>query len=472
MSDQSPNIVWVTLESVRADHTSVHGYSRRTTPNLERIANDEQGAAFDNCFSQSMWTPASSASILSGTYLTTHKVGLDGKAEQPLPEHLDTFPNVLSENGFETACLTPNAYLSSATGLNKGFERFLWVNNTDLHKRRETIIPLFKYLARIRSYGNGFTTDGRKHNLTYPMMKILDSWTESLGRSDDPVFLYTHCPNPHHPYVPPRKYVDRFLDDTTLSTEEAIERCLDVYRTYDHLNDTIRDGCDLTDDEWAALKGLYDAEIAYADEFVGRLFDQVQSRFSGETIFVVTGDHGDLFGDHGVIGHNYVLDDGLTNVPLVTHGLDTGDAERDDMLQHIDVTNTLANVVGHPHDQFEGRDLRTDDLDFAISQKGYPDFGEELEQSPYFDVDDFHHTPLTAVRTREYKYLESSEKRELFALPDEETDVIDSHPEIADELHAVLKRTIDNPHPVIEDDAPSAEFTDEMKSQLSDLGYL
>lgn len=75
-------------------------------------------------------------------------------------------------------------------------------------------------------------------------------------------------------------------------------------------------------DEWDALKAMYDAEIAYADEFVGTPFNYVQRVTTGETVFVVTGDHGDPFGEQGVLGHDLVLGDNLTNVLMIVSAMD------------------------------------------------------------------------------------------------------------------------------------------------------
>ena len=464
-----PNIVWLTLESVRADHTTVHGYERDTTPNLQRIAEDPEGVALRRCFSQSMWTPASSASILTGTHLFRHGVGLDGSAERPLPDDLRTLPELLSERGYRTGCLSPNPYLGTATGLDRGFDDFRWLALTRLHRQRETIPPLLKYLARLRSYGPGATLDGQKHSLTYPLLQVVRKRIRSYARSDDPFFLYAHCPNPHHPYTPPRKWLDEYTDGLALSAEEALELSLDTFRTQEDMKRTIVEGCDFSPEEWAALRAMYDAEIAYADEFVGRVFEQVR-RTAGETVVVVTADHGDLFGEHGLLGHNLVLDDGLTHVPAVIHGLDGLDAADDGLAQHIDLTRTVAEYAGCTSDQFQGTDLRDGARDYAVSQRGEPDFESYLEHDPAFDTSRYHGAPVTAVRTEEFKYLHGADRQELFRLPDETTDVGEQHPEVEAQLRRRAEQLLDGMEtPTTTEES---EFDEEMKQQLADLGYL
>ena len=471
MSTDRANVVWITLESVRAANTSVCGYDRETTPNLSRIAAEPEGVSFRNCFSQSMWTPASSASILTGTYLFEHRVGYDGKAQEPLPSNVATLPELLRERGYQTACFTPNSYLSEATGLDRGFGRhYLSLLRRAFHDP-ETRAAALKYALRVREYGPGFSLDVQRHNQTYIMRESLKRWLDSLAADDDPFFLYTHCPNPHLPYAPPRKWIDRFTDEIEYSTREALELSLETYASRDRMIQRIVDGCSFSEDELEALKAMYDAEIAYADEFVGALFDYVRELNAGETVFVVTGDHGDLFGEQGVLGHNLVLDDHLTNVPMVVSGIDGLDHARDAVVQHIDVTRTLAERLGITHDQFTGVDLRTATPDAAISQRGIPHFDEYLEADPQFDTSRYHETPITALRTERFKYVKGSEKAELFELPDEETEVGDEYPAVRDDLDARVEERLLN---MTTRDAGEEEatYSAAMEQQLTDLGYL
>lgn len=310
-----------------------------------------------------------------------------------------------------------------------------------------------------------------KHNKTFVMQQCVNRWLEDLAAGREPFFLYTHCPNPHLPYTPPRKYLERFTDDIAYSAEEALEFSLSVYADRDEMIRRIADGCQFTEDERDALVAMYDAEIAYADEFVGSLFDTVQRLDTGDIVFVVTGDHGDLFGEQGVLGHNLVLDDHLTNVPMVVHGLDGLDPVRDEVIQHADVTKTVAERLGVSHEQFSGVALREGPPEAAVSQRGIAHFDEYLEADPAFDTARYHEEPLTAYRTAEYKFLSSADRRELFELPDEETDVSDRYPDVADRLNERVEATLQDMH-IRDASAGEAAYTDAMEQQLSDLGYL
>jgi arylsulfatase A-like enzyme len=220
---------------------------------------------------------------------------------------------------------------------------------------------------------------------------------------------------------------------------------------------------------------MYDAEIAYADEFVGRIFDLVRQQSDRDTLVVVTGDHGDLFGECGVLGHNFVLHDGLTNVPLVLYGFDEVGDLSDGVVQHVDVTRTVARRLGVDADQFVGRDLRNGPSQYAISQRGVPDFDPYLESDPEFDASRYHPDPMTAVRTQSAKYVHSADRSELFALPDEETPVGSDRPDLVAELDAVRRRRIGDLPPTrdqVDRNRDESAFTEEMTEQLADLGYL
>jgi uncharacterized sulfatase len=482
------NIVWVTLESVRVDHTTMGGYDRATTPAIQQLADERDAVDFENCFAHSMWTPASSASILSGMHLSDHGIGKEGTGMRSLPPNLTTLPARLAGAGYRTGCLSPNGYLSSANGLDRGFDDFYWLSKyledgslVDLAKSvlnvgsergrplDEKTRAFAKYALNVRSHGPGLTFDKDQHSLSYVMTDLAKQWVTSVAGGDEPFFLYAHIGNPHYPYSPPRPYRDRFLDSISMTESEATELVLDVYSSTDEIRQRNANGSSFTVEQWQAIETLYDAEIAYADYCVSEIVDHVRAAADGDTIFVVTADHGELFGEYGLLGHNLVLHDALVHVPLVVSGAGL-DCVGDELVQHADVTRTLAEIAGCGHDQFRGCDLRRETRDYSISQRGAADFDPFLDENPNFDTTYLHEDPVTAVRTPEFKYLSSEDKTQLFELPDEKTDVSDAHPQFVETLSRVVDDRVDWERPASE--TARADFTDEMREQLADLGYL
>ena len=458
-----PNVVWITVDSVRADHTNVGGYERDTTPNLARIADADRGLSFEHCISSGTGTPYSSASILTGTYPTRHGVKT---TNEYLPESLSTLPELLGRAGYRTACLSRNSYVSPGTGMDRGFDRFSWVSGSTILEA----VPyrtLVKYAANLWRHSAGLARDTAKYATPYVMNDVAKRWVRDL-RGEEPFFLYLHYNEPHRPYYPPLPYVDTYTDDIEISAAEAADFSIEVHR---RLDEHIAEGPDFTEGEWAALRAMYDAEIRYTDEMVGRLFDHVRSLDLGPTIFLITADHGELFGEHGLLSHKVVVDDALTHVPLVTHGFDGIGDRTDELVQQVDLTTTLAEMVGEGSDQLQGVDLRETTREHAVVQRGPFDFSLFTDHDPDFDAARFHHGTVHAVRTKQFRYERSDSLARLLDLPDEDTDVSEAHPDVAAELSATLDAWVEaNATPV--EARSDSRLDDAMREQLRDLGYV
>ncbi|WP_256289029.1 sulfatase [Halobellus inordinatus] len=456
-----PNVVWITLDSVRQDHTSMAGYRRDTTPHLERIGNGSASQSFSNAFSQGIWTLASSASILTGTYPSHHRVGFDSER---LGDELRTVAELFKDEGYHTACLSRNTHLSSATNLDRGFDDFKWIASSTL-LREAGVKTTLKYLLNIRRHSAGLTRDPAKHATPFVMNDLAKDMLDRYGSQSEPFFFYLHYNEPHRPYYPPLPFLNRYTEDIEMSPKEAADFAMWMHY---NLHEAVANGCDFTDEQWEALFAMYDAEIAYTDECIGRLYDYVQSLDLNDTIFVVTADHGELFGEGGMLAHKVLLDDALINVPLVLDGLDL-DAE--DFVQHVDIMQTILERIGADTTQLQGVSLDSSTRDHVITQRGAAEFDPFLEANPDFDVSRYHEPPLSCLRTRKFKYQRSADGEDLYHLPDESADVAEMYPEVHDELRSRLEVWLET------DGAPvstvaEAEFTDAMKRQLRDLGYV
>jgi arylsulfatase A-like enzyme len=109
ISHYQPNILWITLDSVRADHTSTHDYHRDTTPELQRIANHEVGNYFQNAIAHSNKTPTSVPSMLTGMSYSRHQM-IGTKRDAMLPDSIQTVPELLSPCGYQTIGISENVY--------------------------------------------------------------------------------------------------------------------------------------------------------------------------------------------------------------------------------------------------------------------------------------------------------------------------------------------------------------------------
>lgn len=457
-----PNIVWITLDSVRADHTTMGGYDRNTTPRISDIAQSIDGKYFDRCFSHGKYTLASTTSILTGTYPSRNQAGYE---HEVLPTNISTVPELLGDVGYQSAGFSSNRYVSSETGLDRGFDDFTWLHPSTLLSNVR-LSSLLRYGLNIRRHSAGFQMNPYKHATPYLLNRAVRNWVDSVA-DDRPSFIYLHYNEPHRPYYPPLPYLDEYTGSLSMDSTEAAEYSLSVHENLERI---VADGCSLSDQEMAALVAMYDSEIKYTDEMVGRAIDYIRSENDRKTIVVVTSDHGELFGEYGLLGHKFVLHDELTRVPLVTSGLDI-DYDSRSFVQHSDIINTILSDVGVDTEPIQGIDLRSEVRDRVINQDHDTDYGPFREHNPDYDVSRFHEGEVSALRTPKYRFHMSDEKSQLYELPDTTTDVSGGNREIASELCRELTEWLDTKGEPV-DAVTEAEYSEEMREHLVDMGYL
>lgn len=459
----SRSVLWITLESIRQDHTSLADHGRDTTPQLRSLARD--GRSFSDCHSHDIWTRASSASILTGYPSSAHRTW---SSDAKLPGAIRTIPESFRDASYRTACISPNANLSAATGLDRGFEHFHYLVRSTLLEEAGWR-SLAKWALNYRAHAGGATLDGNQHCIGYLSNAIAKRHIETAADTDEPLFLYLHHGDSHHPYVPPVAWRSRFADDRERSAASGIDLALEMSA---QLHEFIAREAPFTDDEWRVLTTLYDSTIAYVDSLVGDLVEYARARLP-DPIVVVTADHGELFGEHGLLAHMLVTDDAVSRVPLVVAGLD--DLPSSGLIQHADVMQAICNELDIDHPVPAGRDPRDTRRTYAVTQRGGKRARQKLEtiaaHNAAFPVGEFHSSDLTAVRTDRWRYQRSDDGAELFARDRETTDVSGEHPGPANRLDDYLTEwTQDVGRPVGRTE--EATFDDEMAAQLRDLGYL
>ena len=465
----SPNIVWVTIDSIRADRTTLGGYHRRTTPNMERIAESSGGDWFGNCISQTRWTPASTSSILTGTYLSTHQVGITSPDVEKLRPELRTAPELLSDRGYRSFGASTNQYFCSATDLDRGFDRFIFPTARNLH-RTVGLPAMVDYLRNITRYGPGLSTDLRSRNAVSMVAYAAKRWMRDVASDGDPFFTYIHFNKTHYPYNPPPYFLKPFAEEIGIPVETIMDHSDDIF---EDVFGRVADGLPLTGEEWASIEAAYDAELAYVDHIVGELFDYVRSEIDDDVIFVVTADHGEAFGEHGWIGHHVIVSDELVHVPLVVHGLPEISDQRDELVQHVDLMRTILEYAGCSSSQFEGINLADDTRSHALVQRAPRENDREklLDRNGDFETDLYRWDAVNCIQDKRFKLVTGEEGDELFELPDEETNVIDEYPDVAAELAAKLEEQLPR-FAVKGRGGERAEFDDAMYQRLSDMGYL
>ncbi|MFC7028078.1 sulfatase-like hydrolase/transferase [Halomicroarcula sp. GCM10025710] len=277
---------------------------------------------------------------------------------------VETIPEQLSAQGYRTACISPIAQVSEATGLDRGFDDFHYLNNDTLLQEAGPA-TMAKFLLNINRHSAGLTTDTKKHCIGYLGTEIAKRHIRQAERSGDPLFLYTHIGDSHHAYYPPKGWRTQFEADLELSLEEALAVSLDMS---DRLVEHIANGASFTDAEWNAIEVMYDQCLLYVDHLAGAIIDEARARLE-DPIIVVTSDHGELLGEQGLLAHMLVTNTAVSNVPMVVYGVD-GLNSSDELMQHADAMQMALAECDLPIPVPAGIDLRESERPFAVTQRG------------------------------------------------------------------------------------------------------
>lgn len=269
-ADARPDLVLITLDTTRADHLPFYGYFRPTAPRLTELA--AESVVFDRMIVPMATTLPTHTSMLTGVYPTEHgilaNVEHNGKRFVPT-ESLRTVTGWLAEQGYQTGAFVSSAPLNKKSGVHQGFQVFVDPPNGREQVRGEV------------------TADAAI------------GWIESATPA--PLFLWAHFYDPHNPFAPPEAYQELF------KTDEALERWLDERKvsptTKRPTGEVVRAKQSIN---------LYDAEIRYMDDQIGRLLAALDRRGRlDRTIIVVVGDHGESLNQHDEPGHGLVWQEQL-----------------------------------------------------------------------------------------------------------------------------------------------------------------
>jgi uncharacterized sulfatase len=381
-----------------------------------------------------------------------------------IPDELPLVPELLSQVGYETIGFCTNGQIDS---LCEGTDAFdVYVPNPirkNLHKVAG-FSSLIKFLLKLRQHSAGYTPSIDHLNVGYLLNEGIRKRASSAS---EPLFLYAHYKDPHFVYIPPLPYLREYTADLDVSPSEAVDIILDIK---DNIYEHVANGCDFTDIQWSVIHALYDASLSYTDERIGEIITHLRAQLD-DTVFVVTGDHGELLGEVGAFGHRFATHDAACHVPLVVDG-PTEIVNYDGHIQHIDVIRTLLAEVG-AQELPQGYDLRTQTREWSIVQHGEHRLHKHLEEvrniNPDFEFDRSHVGTLTSIRTDDYVYERSPENEWLYSLPDETSNVASEYPEIVESFREVCEEFDQR---LVTYSGQQTEISDERKKQLERMGYI
>lgn len=421
-----PNLVLITLDTLRADRLGAYGYDRDTSPVLDSLARD--GVRFEDAIAQATTTPASHASILTGLNPPRH--GLRKLYGQRLAGANETLAEILQAHGYATAAFVSALPLRHSVGLDQGFD--IYVDGSTEEDEPPKAARAGITNTRVRA------------------------WLEAAPAA--PIFLWVHYFDPHHPYFPPAAYRKRFgLEKMKLEASPAPR----------NTNRKRPSGVPIPPPNPKAAQrasDLYDAEIAYMDDAIGELLESLrEAGLLENAVLAYVGDHGEHMGESGYwFGHWDVLDE-TARVPMVIVHPERRYAGRvvEESVGTIDLVPTLLSWLGiEPGLDFDGIDL-TQALDSGNS-KPRPFYTEQLEFFPAVravrEGDWLLHHKLDSKQPTLYRRVQSGQ----------EPARVDDQPAVQARLEAALEVFLS---PAARHSSQKLMLPNEVRDQLRALGY-
>ena len=450
-----PNVVFLTLDTLRADALGCYGYPKAISPNIDKLS--RAGIRFDQAITGGSWTQAAFPVMLTSTYASMY-----GGCLGPLSPERPSPVEALAQHGYTTAAFSTSPLVSRTYGYQRGFAEFvdLHPGETDPGLRRlkggERLLrlPVTHSVARLL----GMRT--RPAQLYVSGAKLVDELTSWISGVEGPFFSWAHFMDIHWPYH----------REETLKSSGEIAR---AWQDLGHLHRANWNGESVNADQRAHYIDLYEKAVRYTDEQIGRLVEALERQgLLDNTVIVLVSDHGEEFLERGQWGHFETnLHDEILRVPLIIR-LPGGTSQRviQRQVRTLDLMPTILELCDcTPVEGMEGVSLAPlwegDDQGYSAQVA----IGEMWRD----------HWHIIAVRTEAFKYIwnsRSPDEPRLYALkddPGERTNVAGKYPQQARHFQELVEAhrrraaetSLNGSH-------AEPEMEADMLRRLRDLGYV
>jgi arylsulfatase A-like enzyme len=431
-------VLYIDLDCCRADHLSCNGYPRDTSPNIDRVA--REGVSFTRCYCANSPCVPSRASLFFGRHgfntgvVAHHGVGELYRRSDIYRGHWrdmerPTLPMHLWQHGLKTVTFSCFHDRHNAWWFTAGWEEVHTFTRKRGQERADEVNAAF--LPWLRQHGRE------------------DNW-----------LIHLHYWDIHSPYRVPEQLADKFRgqpapewpDQDTIERQQSLygpRTAVDLYTGYEGRN---RDGMSRpvpympdairTREDFILLVDAYDAAIAYADQHVGQVLDALDELgVLDETAIIVSGDHGDSFGEHGQYMDHGIANEPVHNVPMIVRwpGVTTRPGRCDSLIYGMDLAPTLCELLGlRVPARWDGRSFIS-----ALQGKEFPGW-------PYQVWDHGIYTFTRAVRTSDwlmirvlhpglYPYDEPIMLHDMRADPHQAVNLAAERPEVTSELTGLME---------------------------------
>lgn len=464
MTPEKLNLVFIVVDAGRRDRFGCYGYARGTTPEIDKLA--RQSTVFDRMIAPAPWTLPSHASLFTGLYSREH--GADRPALK-MRTGLVTLGEYLQRHGYASVFVSNNPLVSRRWGILDEASQVLLRRDFDRDYRRGVGT---KWARRVKTLLGAFDKGARATNhLVKDLLSTLHS----------PFFLFINYMECHWSYTPPRSFERRFVRRPYSVAQSAFHRVrMRRRRSWEPVPAD-------NQEELGLLSDLYDASLAYVDSRVGELLEILdRDGRADDTVVIITADHGENLGDHGLIGHGMHLYQTLLHVPFLARIPGRSPARIEGLVQLTDVFPGLCGLlgVGAPAHLVDRR-FAVNPFALAPGERGRPfAFAEwhqweaERLQKRLRKFPRFRSTPsMEAVQDEQFKLIvEPASGTELLfdlqADPGELHNQVDRAPEVKARLRGALEQWRSIFLPVGEAVSYTPEEERALEARLAELGYI
>jgi arylsulfatase A-like enzyme/Flp pilus assembly protein TadD len=392
------NVVLISIDTCRAEYLTCYGYPRKTTPNIDAIA--DNSIIFENVISPVPLTLPAHASMLTGTIPPYH--GVHDNFNYWLSDSNITLAETLKVNGFTTAAIISAFVMDSQFGLNQGFDIYYDRFDRKVNQPEDSERP-------------GWQTSF-----------LAENWLNQ--HKDQRFFLFLHYYDPHTKYEPPEPFTSKFADN------------------------------------------LYAGEIAYTDYCIAQVIQKLKDLgLFDSTLLIITGDHGEMLGEHREQEHGYFIYQSAIKVPLIFKLPQQRKSKNiKDTVSLIDIFPTICSLLNiQPPQNVQGKDLTT-----CFSGKHKPAeqryiYCESLTPTKYLC------NPLLGMISKDWKYIQTTRPELYDTNKDtaESINLIEKHPHRARILQDQLKQILEQSIPDADSDS-KAPMDEKTRKRLESLGYV
>ncbi len=370
MKKKKPNILFIVLDTHRVDRLGCYGYHRNTTPNLDEFV--KNSTLFKKAISPAQWTIPSHASMFTGEYPTTHSTI---QASDALSNQLVTIAEYAFQLGYKTVGFCNNPLVGVLdNGFRRGFQEFYNYggtvpsppkstgdnNKTFLSKIQDKFSSLIDRIATPIQQAVAISPEVLQialNPILVPLwtrfsnfkgntsMSIKDTTYYLNSSGSQPLFIFLNLMETHLPYTPPKNFIQKFgsivLDDPEAGNflrqynTQALKWLLPLENPHPAT-------------QAKTINDMYDAEVAYQDFLLNQLLSLLdQPEHRENTLVIIVGDHGEMLGEHQIMGHGLGVFNDLIHVPLIIRFPEQAKPKHiHHSVSTIRVFNTILDTIG------------------------------------------------------------------------------------------------------------------------------